>query len=175
MTTKLFLVIGVLQALALSQIAQADEPKCFDWPVTDRSAQVGQRFHATRPEYRRGRRKLGLSGPHDGLDIIVPASTILYAVADGVVVMAGPDEFGANVILVRTSFGPAYLFGHLSSMTRKAGDQVHRGDILGFSGGVPGAYGSGPYTTGAHLHFGAFDSAGRDIDPVPLFCRDAKR
>jgi len=157
--------------LTLSQTALADEAKCLDWPVTDRSAQISQRFHDTRPEIVQARKKLGLSVPHDGLDLAIPAGTTLYALSDGVVIMAGPDKFGANVIQVRTSSGYVYHLGHLSAMVRRVGDKVRRGDILGASGGEPGAYGSGPYTNGAHLHLGVYNLAGQAVDPEPLFCR----
>jgi murein DD-endopeptidase MepM/ murein hydrolase activator NlpD len=49
------------------------------------------------------------------------------------------------------------------------GDVVQAGQTLGLSGAEPDDYGSGPYTTGPHLHFDlVYDGA--FVDPRPHFC-----
>ena len=58
--------------------------------------------------------------------------------------------------------GLSSIYGHLSSITVKTGDQVKSGQVVAYSGGQPGVYGSG-YATGPHLHMGLFNTAGVSI------------
>jgi murein DD-endopeptidase MepM/ murein hydrolase activator NlpD len=174
MTTKLFLVVGALQALILSEARASERSRCLELPVETRPVWVSQLFHDPRPvivpDPARVSWPIGLA--HDGLDIKLPGGTALYALAGGVVIAAGLDQDGSGGVTVQTASGRRYLLGHLYAVSVKRGDRVHRGQILGYSGGEPGVYGSGPYTTGPHLHLTVLDPFGEAVDPLPLFCRD---
>jgi len=60
--------------------------------------------------------------------------------------------------------GYATLYGHISHISVYAGEDVHAGQNIGLSGGQPGSHGSGPMTTGSHVHFEVIKS-GININP----------
>lgn len=85
--------------------------------------------------------------PHNGIDIGCPVGTPVVSTDDGVVIFADdiPDQNGCGVILLH-AWGTS-LYWHLSKVSAKLGDEVKKGDTIGYSG-VTG------YVTGPHLHFG---------------------
>jgi murein DD-endopeptidase MepM/ murein hydrolase activator NlpD len=86
----------------------------------------------------------GLAG-HDGVDFGVPMDTPLYAVDDGSVIWSGPGDYGITII-IQHSWGESY-YGHLSNTSVTVGQQVTKGQLIGYSGESGEA-------TGPHLHFG---------------------
>lgn len=113
---------------------------------------------------------------HDGLDFGAPAGAPIYAVADGVVVAAGPASgYDTWIRIEHTIDGQKVesLYGHMDidSHQVKVGDQVHAGQQIA-AVGVPGPStpGGSDSTTGAHLHFGIYPggwSVGGGVDPMP--------
>ncbi len=83
---------------------------------------------------------------HSGIDISASYGQPVLAPADGVVVFA--DFLGGygRAIAVDHGHGITTRFGHLASFAVAAGQQVHRGDTLGFVG-LSGR------STGPHLHY----------------------
>jgi murein DD-endopeptidase MepM/ murein hydrolase activator NlpD len=65
-------------------------------------------------------------------------------------------------ILIEHDNGLSSIYGHLSAAIVSEGQIVTTGQVIGYSGGAPGAYGSG-YSTGPHLHFGLFATAGVQV------------
>lgn len=103
--------------------------------------------------------------PHRAIDIVVGQGAPVAAAADGVVFLARDGgATGFSYILIGHRGGYATLYGHLSSFTVSAGDDVSQGQIIGLSGGQPGTHGAGPMTTGPHVHFEVIQS-GVNIDP----------
>lgn len=103
--------------------------------------------------------------PHEGIDIVIPQSSTVYAAAEGIVFLVrdgGQD--GYTYVLIGHRDGYATLYGHLSAVTVEAGDELYKGEAIGLSGGTPGTHGAGPMTTGAHLHFEVIHR-GVHIDP----------
>ena len=49
--------------------------------------------------------------------------------------------------------GLATVYGHVSAVYVTPDQYVTQGQAIGRSGGMPGGIGSGPFTTGPHLHF----------------------
>ena len=101
---------------------------------------------------------------HNGIDIAAAAGTRIYAAADGVVqdVGTGQGAYG-NWVTIRHNIGNKgliTLYAHMSSFRVKDGQQVKRGDLVGFEGNTGNTtrllY--GPHR-GYHLHFTVFDAA----------------
>lgn len=103
--------------------------------------------------------------PHNGLDIVIGQGTPVFSAADGVVFLVRDGgQHGYSYVLVGHRGGYASLYGHLSKITVTSGQDVRQGEVMGLSGGAVGGYGSGPTTTGPHLHFEIIKD-GTPIDP----------
>ena len=83
---------------------------------------------------------------HLGIDLASLANSPIEASNNGVVVFAGRNGIYGNTVVLDHGQGLASLYGHMSSIEVKVGDQVKKGDIIGHSGqtGLAG---------GDHLHF----------------------
>jgi len=97
---------------------------------------------------------------HYGVDYKTPKGTPVVASGDGEVIRASSHPEYGNVIVIYHGIDDQgryvyTLYAHLeeNGFTVKVGDQVTKGELIGFSGGVPGEPGSGS-STGEHLHFG---------------------
>jgi len=98
----------------------------------------------------------GWSTTHHALDISVPVGQPVYAVSDGVVTSVLTTSMGytmGNGVAIRTNDIDHYLgnnlvasYGHLNSILVSVGQNVTRGQIIGYSGNTGN-------TTGPHLHF----------------------
>ena len=72
-------------------------------------------------------------------------------------------EFAVTSKDVNHGFGISTRFGHLSGFAVRAGQQVHRGDVVGFVG-------STGHATGPHLHYEILFN-GQQINPLRLLAR----
>ena len=68
------------------------------------------------------------------------------APADGTVLMAGPASGYGREVLLDHGRGIETVYGHLSGFAVTAGQDVRRGDIIGYVG-------SEGRSTGPHLHY----------------------
>ena len=129
----------------------------ISWPVYSRRITAGFREASY----------VGVFGvPHKGMDIAVPQGTPVYSAAEGVVYKArNGGARSSSYVLIGHRGGYATLYGHLSHLSVKKGQDVPRGQMIGLSGGTPGTPGSGPMTTGAHLHLEVIDG-GVHVDPL---------
>ncbi len=99
---------------------------------------------------------------HKGMDIVSPAGTAIYSVADGVVISAGYNAAGSgfgNCVLVEHSNGLRTLYAHCSELYVSAGDVVKRGEQIA-------AVGNTGDSDGNHLHF-EVRVGGNRVDPAP--------
>ncbi|MDQ7008738.1 MAG: peptidoglycan DD-metalloendopeptidase family protein [Candidatus Gracilibacteria bacterium] len=95
---------------------------------------------------------------HDALDIPTPQGTDIKAPADGYVVyVAKPTAKGYSFVALKHANGIITVYGHLSKVLVKEMQIIKQGEVFAKSGGAPGVAGSGPMTTGAHLHFEVWD------------------
>ena len=105
----------------------------------------------------------GQRSHHDGIDISADRGQPVFATADGIVVRAErAGNLGRAVYLVHR-FGYETRFGHLSKILVEEGQQVRRGDTLGWVGNSGRA-------TGYHLHY-EVRLSGDTRDPF-VFMRD---
>ena len=97
---------------------------------------------------------------HEGVDLVAPSGTMVYAAADGVVVGAAPNGRYGNWIRIEHGGKLATVYGHLSAFAPgiEPGEAVVRGELIGFVG-------STGRSTGAHLHF-ELQIDGRPVNPI---------
>lgn len=103
-------------------------------------------------------------GQHKGIDFAVPESTLVYAMADGLSVVAGWENasnpkqgFGQRVrqlIDMPDGSKATLVYGHLSYIYAQAGHQIVKGDRIGLSGNTG-------HTSGPHLHVELVDPKGQ--------------
>jgi hypothetical protein len=105
--------------------------------------------------------------PHKGIDLNVACGTPLKAPVDGKVIQAEYQEdlCGQRIIIKHNGFQTTYC--HLKRVSVSTGDQVYKGDIIGYTGGDPDDKSSGTSTTGCHLHFGLKLNGNDYTDPTP--------
>jgi murein DD-endopeptidase MepM/ murein hydrolase activator NlpD len=102
----------------------------------------------------------GEPGIHQGIDIATDKGNPVYATADGTVESAAPAGEYGNLIVLSHDFGLATRYGHLSRFNVHVGQQVRRGDVIGYVGSTGRA-------TGAHLHYEILAN-GKLINPLNL-------
>ncbi len=97
---------------------------------------------------------------HAGIDIASPIGTPIYAVADGVVIDAGPTAGYGALVKVRHRDGTVTLYGHINTWTVSVGQAVMAGDQIA-------TVGNRGFSTGPHLHLEVMPNGTDRIDPVP--------
>lgn len=97
---------------------------------------------------------------HEGMDLVAPAGTSVYAAADGVIVGAAPNGRYGNWIRIEHGGKLATVYGHLMAFAPgiEPGESVVRGELIGFVG-------STGRSTGAHLHF-ELQVDGKPVNPI---------
>jgi murein DD-endopeptidase MepM/ murein hydrolase activator NlpD len=83
---------------------------------------------------------------HKGVDIGSPDGTPVHAPADGRVVKSGPGTGYGREIEIDHGNGVVTLYGHLSAYNVRVGEQVVKGQVIGYVG-------HSGRTTGSHLHY----------------------
>jgi murein DD-endopeptidase MepM/ murein hydrolase activator NlpD len=110
---------------------------------------------------------LGGRRMHKGVDLPAPIGTPVHATADGVVSRA--DWFSSYGLYVSIEHGANLetRYGHMSRLNVAAGQQVHKGDVIGYVG-------STGRSTGPHLHY-EVRIAGEAVNPIPYMQADSFR
>lgn len=103
-------------------------------------------------------------GQHKGIDFACPVGTEVYAMYDGLIVRAGfenPNEpkqgFGLRArqqIVTESGVCMTLVYGHMSVLHVHEGQQVAKGDRIGFSGKTG-------HVSGPHLHIELVDGRGQ--------------
>jgi murein DD-endopeptidase MepM/ murein hydrolase activator NlpD len=109
----------------------------------------------------------GEAGYHQGLDISLEKGSPVYATADGTVEAASYNGDYGNLIILRHGFGLTTRYGHLSGFNVKTGQEIKRGEVIGFVGATGRA-------TGPHLHYEILAN-GKLINPLQLLTQPAVR
>jgi murein DD-endopeptidase MepM/ murein hydrolase activator NlpD len=118
----------------------------ISWPVIGRY--ITATFHDPDYPFRR------IIGEHSGIDIRSKRGSPLYSAADGYVARVkfnGSSAYAYIMIIHNNSLSTIY--GHVSGVNIEADQYVTKGQRIGSTGGGPGMPGSGPFSTGPHLHF----------------------
>ena len=102
---------------------------------------------------------LGGRRDHKGVDLAQPSGTPVYATADGMVSRAEPFSSYGNYIQIEHGGEMQTRYAHLSGYAVAAGQQVAKGQLIGFVG-------STGRSTGPHLHY-EVRVAGEAVDPRP--------
>ena len=102
---------------------------------------------------------------HAGLDFAAPQGTPIYATANGRVKTSGYSSGGyGNHVVIDHGYGYETLYGHMVRVKARAGQQVTRGEIIGYVGTTG-------KSTGPHCHYEVHKN-GNKIDPVYFFYND---
>ena len=99
----------------------------------------------------------GVKAHHNGADIRAKKEQV-RTTADGIVRSVGSTKAFGKRIIVRHNFGFESHYAHLSEMSVKPGDIVHRGDVIGVSG-------NSGRSSGPHLHY-EIRYLGGAVDPI---------
>lgn len=107
---------------------------------------------------------LGGRRAHKGIDLAAPTGTPIYASADGMVSKA--EWFSGYGLYVALEHGGELQtrYGHMSRINVFSGQQVRKGDVIGFVG-------STGRSTGPHLHY-EVRIAGEAVNPIPYLRED---
>ena len=102
---------------------------------------------------------------HSGLDFTAPQGTPIYATADGTVSTAEQSGMGyGNHVVINHGYGYETLYGHMVRIKTRAGQKVHRGELIGWIG-------STGKSTGPHCHYEVHKN-GTPVDPIYYFYND---
>ena len=88
----------------------------------------------------------GAADFHTGLDISAGAGQPVRATADGTVVVARDSGNFGNLVVVEHGFGISTRYGHLSRFAVYEGQQIRKGEVVGFVG-------STGRSTSPHVHY----------------------
>lgn len=83
---------------------------------------------------------------HFGIDVATKEKELITSIADGTIVNATWTISDGYVISVQHADGLLSIYKHCSSLTKKSGDVILKGDIIGTTGNV------GVSSSGPHLH-----------------------
>jgi len=129
----------------------SNRPGLFTWPVVLKTEggvgiitqNYGETAYSTR--FYKGK-------PHNGMDIGAPIGTQVRAASDGKVVRVDYNgwyyQYG-RYILIDHGNNITTLYAHLSQSAVSSGQTVKKGQLIGYVGNTG-------FSTGAHLHFGAY-------------------
>lgn len=83
---------------------------------------------------------------HSGMDFSAKIGTEIYATGDGKVVYAAWKQGYGNCIIIDHGYGYQTLYGHMSKYNARVGQQIKRGEVIGYVGNTG-------KSTGPHLHY----------------------
>jgi murein DD-endopeptidase MepM/ murein hydrolase activator NlpD len=109
----------------------------------------------------------GEPGFHQGIDISTEKGQPVFATADGTVDSASYTGDYGNLVVLSHGFGLSTRYGHLSSFAVKPGEQVKRGDVIGYVG-------STGRSTGSHVHYEILAN-GAPINPLQLLTQPSNQ
>ena len=103
---------------------------------------------------------LGYRRMHRGHRFPARHGTPIYAVTDGTVTFAGRHGGYGNFVRIQHGGGLATGYAHMSRIAVRSGQQVRRGQVIGYVG-------STGLSTGPHLHYEMYRN-GQTVDPASV-------
>jgi murein DD-endopeptidase MepM/ murein hydrolase activator NlpD len=97
---------------------------------------------------------------HLGTDFGARRGTPVLAAARGKVIYAGWKGANGKLVKIKHRDGYMTIYAHLSRIKIKYGEEVKKGEVIGYVG-------STGRSTGSHLHFGVYRN-GRAINPMRM-------
>lgn len=102
---------------------------------------------------------------HAGMDFTSPMGTEVYASGDGTIESVLSSKRGmGNYIVINHGFGYSSVYAHLDRFNVRAGQKVHRGDVIGYVG-------NSGMSVAPHLHY-EIKLNNVNVDPVNYFFND---
>lgn len=137
---------GQLEQQILAMVRASQSQK--DRVVTSGSGNMAFPIHAavTSPFGWRRHPIFGIRKFHTGVDLAGPNHSSIKASDSGNVLYSGWYGGYGKVVIVNHGNGLATLYAHMSKVNASAGQNVSKGDVLGYEG-------STGFSTGPHLHF----------------------
>jgi murein DD-endopeptidase MepM/ murein hydrolase activator NlpD len=96
---------------------------------------------------------------HEGVDMLAPMGTPIYAVVSGSVNFR-QNRLGGNAVSLVGDNGNRYYYAHLASYEGTS-RRVNQGDVIGYNGDTGNATGT------PHLHFEIHPGGGLAVNPTP--------
>ena len=91
--------------------------------------------------------KFDIRSRHYAVDVALARNTPIKAILAGTVIFSDWTPSTGNVLILRHNNGFTSVYKHAESLTKKQGDIVRTGEVIGIAGS------SGRESTGIHLHF----------------------
>lgn len=110
---------------------------------------------------------LGRRKRHKGIDLAAPTGTPVYATADGAIARADRSRTYGLVIYINHGAEMETRYAHLSKLLVADGQQVKKGDLIGYVG-------STGRSTGPHLHY-EVRVKGLAVNPIPYMNEETTR
>lgn len=102
---------------------------------------------------------------HEGMDFTAPTGTPIYATGNGTIIRADRKARGyGNHVRVDHGFGYVTLYAHMSEIAVKPGQEVLRGEIIGYVGNTG-------KSSGPHLHYEVHKND-RPVNPINFYFSD---
>jgi murein DD-endopeptidase MepM/ murein hydrolase activator NlpD len=102
---------------------------------------------------------------HYGMDFTAPTGTEVYATGDGKVITVDWSRRGyGNQIIIDHGYGYKTMYAHLSEFKVRSGQEVKRGDIIGYVGNTG-------LSTAPHLHYEVYLN-GKKVNPINYYFND---
>ena len=137
------------EEIRAAQQTGGTNPGVLGWPVSGTvTSPFGYRTHPI----------LGTTRLHAGIDIGAASGSPISAAGSGRVILASAYGGYGNAVVLDHGGGLSTLYAHQSSIAVSAGQQVDRGDLIGYVGCTG-------LCTGAHLHFETRENA-VPVDPM---------
>ncbi len=108
----------------------------------------GYRYHPTTGKY----------SFHTGVDLAASKGTPIYAMRDGTVTTASKTNVWGNYVVINHGDGYSSLYAHMTRYTVSYGQEVKKGQVIGYVG-------STGWSTGAHLHLTIYYN-GATVNPA---------
>ena len=129
----------------MAEFMEAEGIIVFSWPVPNEG--ITAIFHDPDYPYRKW------IGEHSGLDLRASQGTAVRAGASGYVARTKHGGLGYSYVMIIHNDEFSTLYGHVNEILVEEGEYIRRGDTIARSGGIPGTFGAGRFSTGPHLHF----------------------